>query len=129
MATFTASDMVFVRLSNPALQEYNTITWSVVESLDGARVHLQAVLPSTGNAKSISVSIEKVFHATLTMARSVPQTVASYTDLVQNAIVHHTGGDNGGQWDPSQYLNRWIPLPLLGVTTSCCDDLQVAVNW
>ena len=62
------------------------------------------------------------------MARSIPQTVASYTELVQNAIVHHTGGDNGGQWDPSRYLDRWIPLPLLGGTfiklqrsSGCCQ--------
>ena len=113
MAPIDAGEIVFVRLADPTKQEYNTVLWRVEEIL-GARLHLKATLPSTGSEQHISVAHDKVSPATLANAESVPHSVGSFGDLMQNAIVHHTGGFNEAGWDPSPFLDQWIPVPLLG---------------
>lgn len=113
MAPIDAGELVFVRVVDPTKQEYNTVLWRVEEIL-GARLHLKATLPSTGCEQHISVAQHRVSPATLACAASVPQSVTSFGDLMQNAIVHHTGGFNAAGWDPSPFLDQWIRLPLLG---------------
>ena len=116
MSRIEAGEIVGVRLLDPTKKEYNDILWIVVEIL-GARLHLKGTLPSTGSAKHISVCKEKVCKATLTCAPSIPHSMSSFGDLIQNAIVHHTGGCNEDSWDPSSFLDQWMHLPLLGGNT------------
>ena len=37
-----------------------------------------------------------------------------YTFAIENVIMNATGSTAGDAWDPSPYLNRWIPLRALG---------------
>ena len=58
-----------------------------------------------------------VYLPTLELVGNVPQTIESFSNLVQNAIVYHTsaqGAHYESAWDPTPYLNQWIPLPFLG---------------